>query len=629
MQLVRLVILIVLLALFSGHANSADKDSIRVALLATGEKQMATYGRLFSQFEAASNVKVQLDFYSDITFKKHIQDWIELGGYDLLYWQAGNRLEKLVKAQTIVPIDSLIDGDLLKRQLQSTGVDSVTFHDSIYALPIGQYIWGFYYNKEIFAQLNLSPPTNWREFTLLIKTLQDNDITPLIQASFDGWPVLAWLDYFAADTGGEGFRNALTQGQFGTKQQQVALLALFEYLVSNNLFFAPQHTWRWDQAVPALLRKQAAMTLLAQFVEDQTQRLGDDKIGFFPFPYQKQVPNPIEVAPMEVFVVPTSTNKRSEVAAFLDFIIKYSAIDSLAYELGWLSVSNQPSQSLTLSERTLAANKRTSNAGKLLQYFDREAPFTVTKAWTDSINTSFRSGSVEPLRQLMRGNIGKKDPQESNVGDDERLLNFSTLRGLKGSFLASKLLDLVYTPMGYDISVTRYPDIKSIDYGADGLLVSVVEKPDGTSIRLAEPLAETGIYLVGSQNSNCDHKPGILNESHKVSVVADAIRLNYWASKLGSNQIMQRTPEDSWSALHRGEIDYVLAFEPDVYSRRHHLKENCFVQLESITAHHFLSSKHAKMAKEVNLRIIEAKKTDIYKQYLREYGLGILPRKKS
>ncbi len=630
MRFLRSLVLLALLALCQGQGLSADKTSIRVALLATGEKQMATYSRLFGQFEAASNVKVQLDFYSDITFKKHIQDWIELGGYDLLYWQAGNRLEKLVDAQTILPIDSLIDSDLLKAQLQTSGVDTVTFHDSIYALPIGQYIWGFYYNKEIFAELNLKPPANWREFTLLIKTLRDNDITPLIQASSDGWPVLAWLDYFAADTGGVALRDDLIRGQFGTKLQQSTLLSLFEYLVSNELFFAPKHTWRWDQAIPALLRKQAAMTLLAQFVEGQAQRLGNDKIGFFPFPYQKQVPNSIEVAPMEVFVVPSSTNKRNEVAVFLDFIIKYSAIDSLAYELGWLSVSNQPSQSLRLSERTLAANKRTSQAGKLLQYFDREAPPAVTKAWTDSIIASFNTASALPIRHLMEEKTVDIADGKPEAKELEPLLNFSTLKGLKGTFLASKILNLVYSPLGYDISVTRFPDIKSLDLGSDGILVSVVDDPgfEGKSIKLTEPLAETGVYLIGSEKNNCELGPGALKKTQKVSMVAEAIRLSYWASELGASLISQRNSEDSWRALRNGEIDYVLAFEPDLYAHRLELDNNCFIQLESISAHHFLSSKHAKLVEEVNKRIAEVKKTDIYKQYLQEFGLGVLPRKK-
>lgn len=136
-------------------------STIRVALLTTSESQMATYSRLFSQFESNSNISVKVKFYSDITFKKHINTWIEFGDFDVLYWQAGDRLEKLVNDESIIPIDELVDGELLRQQYRSNALASVSYSKRIHALPLGQYIWGLYYNKEVFTRLKLEPPKDW------------------------------------------------------------------------------------------------------------------------------------------------------------------------------------------------------------------------------------------------------------------------------------------------------------------------------------------------------------------------------------------------------------------------------------------------------------------------------------
>lgn len=622
--------------LFSGVASSAEK--IRVALLTTGEMQMAAYSRLFSQFESVSGVQVELDFYSDITFKKHLSSWLERGEYDLLYWQAGQRLEKLVREQTIVPIDSFINENLLTRQFRKNGLEAVTYQDRIYALPLGQYIWGFYYNKEIFRTLNISIPSTWEAFEEVLDKLKKNGITPLIQASRDDWPVLAWLDYFSLDIGGPDFRESLKTGNFGSTGQQTALIRAFERLVTNDLFFAPGHDWRWDQTIPTMLRKRAAMTLLAQFVEGQAQDLGNEQIGFFPFPYGSDKFNGNEVAPMEVLVVPTSTNKQEELTALLEFIIDYSAIDSLSYDLGWLSVSNQPGKPSALSKRMVVANKRASNATNFVQYFDRETTPGIAGNWASAIKRSMGTASSQPIKDMIKKKQFTLTDSAMPVEDSAKLLSLATVSGLKGGFLAARMLSSVYEKLGYDIAVSRFSSveaaIKSIDYGSDGELVRVVDIPalDNKVIKVPEPLATTRIFLVGNDKHSCVLSKGKLasvtaEDKPTVSVVADTLRLNEWIEQLELKSIKKQSAIEAWRSLSENKIDYILAFETDVFSRISEVKNACFVSLETLPAYHYLSIKHADLVEQVKLGIIRIKQTEGYKQSLLDYGLGILPEK--
>lgn len=289
---------------------------------------------------------------------------------------------------------------MLRQQYRSNALASVSYSKRIYALPLGQYIWGLYYNKEVFTRLKLEPPKDWQAFKQVSSVLKSNGIKPLVQATQDGWPVLAWLDYFSLDIGGRKFRQELLNGEFGDPSYKQALLSHFSYLAQEDLFFAPEHIWRWDQTIPALLREQAAMTLLAQFVEGQAQKIASDKIGFMPFPFASNTNNITEVSPMEVLVVAAATNKKQQVSQLIEFIVNYAAVDSIANDLGWLSVSNQGRSSRNLSERTQSANKRLAQTEHLVQYFDRETSPEISQKWSSAIVKSIQTGNIDPITSL-------------------------------------------------------------------------------------------------------------------------------------------------------------------------------------------------------------------------------------
>lgn len=391
------------------QAWGLESERVRVAILTTNDDQMVTYQQLFRQFETATKIPVDLQFYNDFTYKQRFDSWIELGSYDLMYWQAGKRLTRLVEDHSILPIDSLIERSMLNQQYRQNALEAVSYDGQVFALPLGQYIWGIYYNKQIFEKLALSPPNNWQEFTELVSDLKENRVVPMVQSSFGDWPVLGWLDYFAIDIGGKAFRQELIEGRFGTNQQQQKLVDAFAYLVESDLFLAPQQTWRWEDTIPALLRQQVGMTLIAQFVEGNIPKSAMDSIGFFPFPYSSDNHSGVEVAPMEVLIVPRSSNNTASAEMLIDFIIQYTAIDSFAPKLGWASVSNLQMQNNSVSLRTESAKNRLEAAKSLVQYFDREAEPQIANLWAKAIKDSIHLQSVVPIKKMI-SNSQQKQP---------------------------------------------------------------------------------------------------------------------------------------------------------------------------------------------------------------------------
>ncbi|MCU1509150.1 MAG: sugar transporter, substrate-binding protein [Glaciihabitans sp.] len=84
-----------------------------------------------------------------------------------------------------------------------------------YCVPIASVLAGFYYNKAIFKELGLTPPTTMAEFTALLQKIKDNGkYTPLALGSADGWQ----LAYNVLDSigpnywGGEDGRLGLIDG---------------------------------------------------------------------------------------------------------------------------------------------------------------------------------------------------------------------------------------------------------------------------------------------------------------------------------------------------------------------------------------------------------------------------------
>ena len=63
-----------------------------------------------------------------------------------------------------------------------------TYNDKVYAIPTGKVAMsGFFYNKQIFEENNLSVPTTWTEFINVLDTLKSKDITPIVAAGKDVW----------------------------------------------------------------------------------------------------------------------------------------------------------------------------------------------------------------------------------------------------------------------------------------------------------------------------------------------------------------------------------------------------------------------------------------------------------
>jgi raffinose/stachyose/melibiose transport system substrate-binding protein len=65
--------------------------------------------------------------------------------------------------------------------------DIVTYDGKVVALPLESLAWGYLYNKDIFADLGLTPPDTIAEMQNVVDVLKANDKTPFLLAFQESW----------------------------------------------------------------------------------------------------------------------------------------------------------------------------------------------------------------------------------------------------------------------------------------------------------------------------------------------------------------------------------------------------------------------------------------------------------
>src|SRR6202034_2304353 len=62
---------------------------------------------------------------------------------------------------------------------KSGALQAETYQGKIYGLVSGEYQEGVFYNKKIFTQYGISPPTTYSQFLTVLQTLKAHGVTPM------------------------------------------------------------------------------------------------------------------------------------------------------------------------------------------------------------------------------------------------------------------------------------------------------------------------------------------------------------------------------------------------------------------------------------------------------------------
>ena len=162
---------------------------------------------------------------------------------DLFTWWSGYRMEDIVKAGGAEDLTAVWDKYLKSGEYSAGIAGAYTFDNKIYGVPFNVAYWTVLYNKPVFDQNGLKPPTTWAEFMTLCATLKGKGITPLAETIDGRWPAFILFEELVVRSAGPDFWNGLMTGKNAYDDQKVQdALAIWKDMIGKGYFTDPAVT---------------------------------------------------------------------------------------------------------------------------------------------------------------------------------------------------------------------------------------------------------------------------------------------------------------------------------------------------------------------------------------------------
>ena len=187
--------------------------------------------------------------------------------------------------------NSLYDFEVKNNSFKKLSDIFKTFHSSgehFTYVPVTWSPWGIYYNKKVFADLDLKEPKTFDDLVTLSNVLIEHDIVPFSMVQGQKWPLTSWFDYISIRLNGADFHRQLLSGaiDFSSDEVKNVFNMLFDFMESG--WFNVDSSSDWTNMVSTLVDGKTAMCLSSTFFYDEISVDNRYNIGWLPFPVVKK-----------------------------------------------------------------------------------------------------------------------------------------------------------------------------------------------------------------------------------------------------------------------------------------------------------------------------------------------------
>ncbi len=329
--------------------------------------------------KANPDVTVKINTFDHEGYKTSIRNFLTANPPDVVNWYAGNRMAPFVKANLFEDVSDVWAKNGLNEKLKST-VSSMTIDGKKWGVPYTYYQWGIYYNKGVFAKQGVAVPKTWEELLAASAKFKAANISPFAIGTKALWPTGGWFDYMNLRVNGYDFHMDLTSGKVPyTDKRVAAVFDKWDQLTKSGYYIADHASYDWQDALPALVKGEAAMYLIGNFAVEPLKKAGmtNDTLGFFQFPKINNVPM-AEDAPTDTVHIPAKAKNKVDAKRFLAYMASADVQTSMNKTLGQLPVNNEAK--VGDDPFIQAGFKMLSGAAGLGQFYDRDANAEMAKA---------------------------------------------------------------------------------------------------------------------------------------------------------------------------------------------------------------------------------------------------------
>ncbi|GIG21173.1 ABC transporter substrate-binding protein [Cellulomonas chitinilytica] len=261
--------------------NTSIKDTLTA--LSTGECS-----------DANSQAKLKIDNLAQASYDQSIQ--LKAGQGDLPSLLASGNSPQIAK-------DLNKSGALVNigAELGEMGLDDAIipaakstiealYDGQVYVLPTEFNVEGIWYNKKLFADNGIEVPTTWDDLVAAADKLNAAGIQPFSADGKDGWPLTRLVgNYIYRSVGPDALAKVADGSARLTDSDYVEGAAKVADLGAKGYFGPSVGSIDYTTAVNQFLSGNAAMFymgswILGNFNDPEANKIGNDNIGFMPFP---------------------------------------------------------------------------------------------------------------------------------------------------------------------------------------------------------------------------------------------------------------------------------------------------------------------------------------------------------
>ena len=287
------------------------------------------------------NIKVTVTSADNQTYKTEIGVRLASDSApDVYFAWSGVYAKNFVDGGKALDLTSYINDDQAwSSKIIANQFGPFTFDSKVYGIPIIMDGKAFYYNKDIFKELNLSVPENWDQFMQVLQTLSKSQYIPISLGNIDDWATGHYMttlnqrvvpaDVLAKDYALEGDNN-FTDPTY---------IDALNYLKDLVPYFTPEcNSVTYDQGINDFVSGKAAI-YYEQFNQVQYIEPATFDWGWFDFPDIEGAAgdqNALTGAP-QGFMVSATTKHPAEAVEFLKYLTSVDVASKMVKETSMIS----------------------------------------------------------------------------------------------------------------------------------------------------------------------------------------------------------------------------------------------------------------------------------------------------
>lgn len=178
------------LMIFALTAVSAQSKKAVTLTFGTHQSGLPVSGivqQLGADFEKETGIKIDFQIVPDAQWRDLLKAKIQAGEAPDIFCADADPLSLYDRVR---PDTNCIDvtGQEFVKRMDASVLPAISYQKKVYGITFpGAKIWVFFYNKDIFAKLGITPPTTYAEFKAISAKIQKAGIVPVYEALQNGW----------------------------------------------------------------------------------------------------------------------------------------------------------------------------------------------------------------------------------------------------------------------------------------------------------------------------------------------------------------------------------------------------------------------------------------------------------